>query len=75
MKFKHCLYPVLIQPTQIPEMKEIVETQDGLRIGASVTLNEMEETLKLQIREKPGRSVNFEQNLTQHSFSYRMLNI
>lgn len=54
MKFKHLVYPVLIQPTQIREMREIVETQDALKVGASVTLVELEEALKHQIKIKPG---------------------
>jgi len=54
MKFKHLIYPILIQPTQIKEMREIIETPDALRIGASVTLVELEETLKHYIKIKPG---------------------
>jgi len=26
IKFKHLIYPILIQPTQIKEMREIIET-------------------------------------------------
>ncbi|XP_012253844.2 xanthine dehydrogenase isoform X2 [Athalia rosae] len=53
VKFKHCLYPVLIQPTQILPMKKITENKTGLEVGASVTLNELEEALKLQIHKRP----------------------
>jgi len=54
IKFKHLIYPILIQPTQIKEMREIIETPDALRIGASVTLVELEETLRHYIKIKPG---------------------
>ncbi|XP_012285983.1 xanthine dehydrogenase [Orussus abietinus] len=50
VKFKHFLYPVLIQPTQVKEMREISETPDKLIVGASVTLMEMEEALRIRIK-------------------------
>ncbi|XP_015600760.1 xanthine dehydrogenase [Cephus cinctus] len=53
VKFKHLLYPVLIQPTQIKEMREISVTHETIRIGASVTLMELEEALKHQIKAQP----------------------
>ncbi|XP_029159752.1 xanthine dehydrogenase-like [Nylanderia fulva] len=53
VKFKHLIYPVLIQPTQIKEMHEIIETQEALKVGASVTLVELEEALKHYIKIKP----------------------
>lgn len=53
VKFKHLVYPVLIQPTQIREICEIIETQEALKVGASVTLAELEETLKYYIKTKP----------------------
>ncbi|XP_077270195.1 xanthine dehydrogenase rosy isoform X1 [Temnothorax americanus] len=53
MKFKHLIYPILIQPTQIKEMHGIVEIPEALRVGASVTLVELEETLKYYIKIKP----------------------
>ncbi|XP_019698850.2 xanthine dehydrogenase [Harpegnathos saltator] len=56
VKFKHLVYPVLVQPMQIREMREIVETRDALKVGASVTLVELEEALKQQIKIKPDYS-------------------
>ncbi|XP_066603767.1 xanthine dehydrogenase [Prorops nasuta] len=53
MKFKHCIYPVLIQPILIKEMCEIIDTPTFLRVGASVTLMQMEEYLKRQIKTQP----------------------
>ncbi|KAF5273874.1 hypothetical protein FQA39_LY00989 [Lamprigera yunnana] len=53
VKFKHFSYPVLIQPVMVPEMTEIRVLENGLRIGASVTLQDMENALKAQIRVLP----------------------
>lgn len=36
-------------------MREIIETQNALKVGASVTLVELEEALKHQIKIKPGK--------------------
>ncbi|EZA48988.1 Xanthine dehydrogenase [Ooceraea biroi] len=52
-KFKHLVYPVLIQPTQIKELHQIVETPRTLRVGASVTLAELEDTLRYYVKRKP----------------------
>ena len=53
MKFRNILYPVLIQPTKVKEMCQITETREYMQIGASVTLVEMEEAFKQQIKTKP----------------------
>ncbi|XP_015117328.1 xanthine dehydrogenase [Diachasma alloeum] len=45
-KFKHLVYPILIQPTQIPELREVTSGPGCVKIGASVTLIEMEEALR-----------------------------
>ncbi|KAL6258955.1 hypothetical protein P5V15_008880 [Pogonomyrmex californicus] len=51
-KFKNLIYPTLIQPTQIKEMYRIIETQDALRVGASVTLVELEDILRHYVKTK-----------------------
>ncbi|XP_058793000.1 xanthine dehydrogenase isoform X2 [Phymastichus coffea] len=53
VKFKHFVYPVLISPTQIKEMREISELNDAMKIGASVTLIEMEDAFRQQLKIKP----------------------
>ncbi|RZB77506.1 xanthine dehydrogenase, partial [Asbolus verrucosus] len=53
IKFKHMVYPVIIQPVQIPEMVEITSNTTGVRIGASTTLTDMEDYLKNQIETLP----------------------
>lgn len=54
IKVKRFKYPVLIHSVQIKELKKIEETNGALKIGASVTLVEMESALKQQIKAKPG---------------------
>jgi len=58
MKYKNLIYPILIQPIQIKEMYEIIETPEALRIGASVTLTVLEEILKYHVKIKPGNSLD-----------------
>lgn len=53
VKFKNFLYPVLIHPTRVPELTDIYSTDKGVRVGASVTLCEMEEFLRQQIKTLP----------------------
>ncbi|XP_060529120.1 xanthine dehydrogenase isoform X2 [Cylas formicarius] len=52
-KFKRMFYPVIIQPTQIKELIEISEGGNGISVGASVTLTELGDFLKYQIRTQP----------------------
>ncbi|XP_072388344.1 xanthine dehydrogenase-like isoform X1 [Diabrotica undecimpunctata] len=52
-KFKQMIYPVIIQPVQIPELRTIEPTLKGVRIGASATLVEIEQYLKNQIKIQP----------------------
>ncbi|XP_043487382.1 xanthine dehydrogenase isoform X2 [Polistes fuscatus] len=53
MKFRHLIYPVIIQPVQVKELHEIVESKDELIVGASTTLNELQEILNHYIEIKP----------------------
>lgn len=57
MKFKYQSYPVLIQPTLIKEMRGIEVCPETINVGSSVTLAELEKTLKAQIEEEPGNCV------------------
>ena len=54
MKFNNQNYPILIAPTRIPELKAVEQTADGIKIGASVTLNILEEVLKEAKNSLPG---------------------
>uniref|UniRef100_A0A1B0D5Q3 Xanthine dehydrogenase n=1 Tax=Phlebotomus papatasi TaxID=29031 RepID=A0A1B0D5Q3_PHLPP len=53
VKFRNCLFPVLISTAQIPELNEITETTKGVKIGASVSLADMEEKLRRLIEDRP----------------------
>lgn len=53
VKFKNLHYPVFIHPTRVPELTEINVTEKGVRVGASVTLQEMQEFLKGVINSRP----------------------
>lgn len=53
VKFKHCVYPVLVLPNQIPEMTNIEDLGSTILVGASVTLCDMEEYLRNEIDTKP----------------------
>lgn len=52
-KFKNLHYPVLIHPIRIPELTEIQLNEKGVRVGASVTLQELQVYLKQLIKTKP----------------------
>lgn len=57
VKFKNMVYPVLIQPNQIPELISVSMNSTGLRIGAAVTLNNMEQALRNEIESQPGKNM------------------
>ncbi|XP_017779111.1 PREDICTED: xanthine dehydrogenase-like [Nicrophorus vespilloides] len=52
-KFKHLTYPVLIQPSQITELEVLDITDEGLKVGAAVTLEALNECLKEQMKILP----------------------
>ena len=54
MKFNNQNYPILIAPTHISELKAVEHTAEGIKIGASVTLNTLEEVLKEAKYSLPG---------------------
>ncbi|XP_013100415.2 xanthine dehydrogenase-like [Stomoxys calcitrans] len=59
VKFKHFLYPVLINPTKVPEMTEMVEFAESIYFGASVSLLEIEMYLRERITKLPEHEVRF----------------
>lgn len=44
------VYPVYIQTNKIPELTSISSMENGVKVGASVTLSELENSLKEQIK-------------------------
>ncbi|KAG5177145.1 putative xanthine dehydrogenase [Tribonema minus] len=57
-KFKNLLYPVIIAPTRVPEMVQVVEAGDGsgIVIGGAATLATMEHFFNTQIQSKPAHT-------------------
>ncbi|XP_063531427.1 xanthine dehydrogenase [Cydia strobilella] len=53
VKFKHFVYPVIIMPNCVPEMNNIVETENGFTVGAAVTLMEVENNFRKAIEILP----------------------
>ncbi|XP_042861502.1 xanthine dehydrogenase/oxidase-like [Penaeus japonicus] len=53
VKFKNKNYPVLIDPAIIPEITAISVTETGVTFGSSVTLSDIEETLREQVNTHP----------------------
>lgn len=52
-KFKHFHYPVLVLANQIEELNQIKILEDGVSFGASVTLSDLEDTLRSLIEKQP----------------------
>ena len=48
-------HPVLIHPIAVPELMSVSATSTGLRVGAAVTISNLEEALKLEIKKHPGK--------------------
>lgn len=53
MKFRHFRYPVLTNPTLIPELTRLEINATGVRVGSAVTLAEMENVLNEEISRLP----------------------
>ncbi|XP_055386170.1 xanthine dehydrogenase [Condylostylus longicornis] len=61
VKFKHFLYPVLINVSQIKELNEIKNCDNGVHIGASASLMNVEMFLKNEIKKLPGHETRLYQ--------------
>ncbi|XP_038045213.1 xanthine dehydrogenase/oxidase-like [Patiria miniata] len=53
VKFKNQHYPVLVDPTHIPELTSVERTPSGVRIGAAVSLTSVSDHLKEIIQKEP----------------------
>uniref|UniRef100_A0A671RBC4 xanthine dehydrogenase n=1 Tax=Sinocyclocheilus anshuiensis TaxID=1608454 RepID=A0A671RBC4_9TELE len=66
MKFKNLLYPVILAPAYIPELNIIQHTQDGIQVGASVTLTLLGDVLRAAVKKLPAHQTEvFEAVLEQ----------
>lgn len=55
VRLKGQLYPVLVSVSGVEELEKLELEEDGLLVGASVTLSSLEEALKDVIAELPGK--------------------
>lgn len=54
MKFKGAFYQVLISAALVPELRKVEMVEDGLLVGASVTLTDLAKQLKVLQKNIPG---------------------
>ncbi|XP_030369374.1 xanthine dehydrogenase [Scaptodrosophila lebanonensis] len=59
VKFKHFLYPVLINPTKVPELMEVQETEESIYFGAAVSLMDIDILLRERIEKLPEHQTRF----------------
>ncbi|XP_055916968.1 xanthine dehydrogenase [Eupeodes corollae] len=59
IKIKKLLYPVIINPLEVPEMVKIEKTSTGIYFGAAVSIADIEDTLKKEIASKPETETRF----------------
>lgn len=57
VKFKNCFCPILIHPDHVKELTEITITDEGVNVGASVTLTNLENILKEEVKKQPEHRV------------------
>lgn len=53
MNIKHFDYKFLVNPSHIDELSNITSSDDGLKVGASVTLVDLQEALQHEINKQP----------------------
>ena len=53
-KFKGQHYPIMIAVSHVPELQQIAQEDDRIRVGAAVTLNALKGALEKVITEQPG---------------------
>ncbi|EDV93247.1 xanthine dehydrogenase [Drosophila grimshawi] len=59
VKFKHFLYPVLINPIKVPELLEVHESEESIYFGAAVSLMDIDAYLRKRIEELPETQTRF----------------
>ncbi|XP_023299280.2 xanthine dehydrogenase [Lucilia cuprina] len=59
VKFKHFLYPVLVNPTKVKEMIDVQESEDSIYFGASVSLMDIDKILRDRIEKLPEHQTRF----------------
>ncbi|KAF2076171.1 hypothetical protein CYY_002524 [Polysphondylium violaceum] len=66
-KFRNLIYPVIICPTKVPELNQIKKNENGIEIGASVTLSEIKSFLHHLVKDESmeGKTETFKAILSQ----------
>ncbi|XP_065371332.1 xanthine dehydrogenase [Calliphora vicina] len=59
VKFKHFLYPVLVNPTKVKDMIDVQELEDSIYFGASVSLMDIDRILRSSIEKLPEHQTRF----------------
>lgn len=59
VKFKNMNYPILVSTSHVPELNSIQKTEDGIWIGASVSLDDIEQFLNNEILTHPEQETRF----------------
>ena len=54
MKFKAAFYDVLLSVSRVSELNRVEQKEDGLLVGASVSLNKLKCILTTTMRSLPG---------------------
>ena len=54
VKFKHQQYPVLVNPSNVPELSCVQDLPEGIALGAAVTLSTVEQRLRAALEREPG---------------------
>ena len=65
MKFKKQSYPVMIQPNQISQLTQIKMTNEGLIVGAAVTLSALENQLEAIVAKYPKHATQTYQQIIE----------
>ncbi|EFA09973.1 Xanthine dehydrogenase-like Protein [Tribolium castaneum] len=65
VKFKHMVYPVIVQPVLIPELSRIENTEEGVRVGASVTLMDVQGYLLDEMKRLPEEKTRVFRTITK----------
>jgi xanthine dehydrogenase/oxidase len=75
VKFKYFEYPILINPAFIKELSSIEILNDGVKVGASVTLMDLQEFLQNQIDNNPNHETGIYKSIVKmlHYFAGKQI--
>jgi len=65
VKFKHCDYPVYINPSMVREVTQVVIEENGVKFGSSVTLSQLEDTCDQLVTTHPSWKLRIFQQIKE----------